>query len=562
MSARKRKATEQQMRPSPAMKFQRPVPRSRSTTLRKAPRLPQHNGVIMKAWNWLSGWICPPEDMQKVQKSIQGRVPSSDGELVTDGLEAASAEAHIQTSTRRSDGTVTMKRQKTQIGGGAARRPKSANDAVHVTSKTVHKGPIDFRDAHDEKQRAQILNAYWEPPQLGFFKKKMSQEAEVPSETSMEAIDESLSGLQLDAPRPPSSTSSSQSPPGQYGDSPFRKHIKQIPQTSGSISRLGFRPSKSTGNLKRNDFVKTFFEDEGETQSLKTSTRKVRQLEVLRRDRERRELQEKRQAAMQRRLIRQSPLRPLIQALDMNWNARINQILHYRNPDEELTKSLEGTELRVKDFQTLLGQQAWLNDEVINAYIEWITTAANNAAEAETKAAGEPVSTVPKFLAHSTFFYNILVKKGPSGAERLMKRKKAPGASLLEVDTVFIPICRGAHWTIALVRPIAKTIEYLDSMGGQGTDVISVLTKWVKHQLGSKYDASEWKFPRTSCAYQSNGYDCGVFVCTNALCVAIGVHPDCYSQRDLTQQRMNIAAVLLNRGFEGDFRWDTTVFVG
>lgn len=43
-----------------------------------------------------------------------------------------------------------------------------------------------------------------------------------------------------------------------------------------------------------------------------------------------------------------------------------------------------------------------------------------------------------------------------------MKRKKAEGARLLNVDTVFVPICQGSHWTIGVVRPYAKTIEYFN----------------------------------------------------------------------------------------------------
>ncbi|KAL2068886.1 hypothetical protein VTL71DRAFT_15224 [Oculimacula yallundae] len=542
MSSRKRKATNQLTRP--AIVFKQPISRSRSMVFRQAVVQPQRSGRIMQAYNWITSWFCPVEDMDKADR------PN----------EVAPADTHVQTSIQRSDGTVTLKRQKTRTGRGTA-RPKSADDAVYVPSKTILKGPIDFKGAQDDAQRAQILNTYWEPPPLGFQKAKMSRQEES-EEASVLDLDESLGGLQLDAATPLSSPPSLQQSKGQYVESPLTKHANRIHQNSDSPLYQYLRPSKSAGNLNRKDLVESFFNDEEDVHVLQTSTRKKIQLEVLREERQKREQAEKRQAAKQRRLIRHVPLKPLIQALDVQWDDRVTEILYSRNLDQELTKSFEGTELRVKDFRTLLGQRAWLNDEVINAYIEWITIAANKAAVSEAKAVGETVSTVPKFLAHNTFFWNILTKKGPAGTERLMKRKGVVGTALLGVDTVFIPINKGAHWTIALVRPIARTIEYLDSMGGQGPDVIPALVNWVKHLLGSKFNASEWKFPRTACAYQSNGYDCGVFVCTNALCAAIGIHPDCYDQRDLIQQRKNIAAVLLNKGFEGDFRWDATAFVG
>jgi sentrin-specific protease 1 len=124
---------------------------------------------------------------------------------------------------------------------------------------------------------------------------------------------------------------------------------------------------------------------------------------------------------------------------------------------------------------------------------------------------------------------------------------------LLEVDSVFVPICKGAHWTVGAVRPVAKTIEYFDSMGGNGQQFTDLMRKWLAFQLGDAYIEEEWKVPRTACARQTNGYDCGVFVCTNAFCIALGLDTSCYAENDMTQQRRNIAAVLINRGFTGDF---------
>ncbi|KAK2627953.1 hypothetical protein QTJ16_002599 [Diplocarpon rosae] len=216
------------------------------------------------------------------------------------------------------------------------------------------------------------------------------------------------------------------------------------------------------------------------------------------------------------------------------------------------TKSLEGTELRKKDFSTLLGDRQWLNDEIINTYVEWVAKAANDAANAEDEVMGEPAATIPKVIALNSFFYDKLEKDGPKSTERLMKRKKVPGASLLEVETVLIPINKGVHWTIGVVRPVARTIEYFDSMGGAGDRVLQSLNSWVKHMIGPKFVQEEWSFPKTPCAYQSNGYDCGVFLCTNAFCIALGLNLDCYRETDLIQQRRNIAALLLNRGFTVD----------
>jgi Ulp1 family protease len=273
----------------------------------------------------------------------------------------------------------------------------------------------------------------------------------------------------------------------------------------------------------------------------------------LAKERKVREKQAALKAARELRLRRRHPRKPLVRPLEYEWDDIVNQVIYSKDHQRTITTSIGGTELRLKDFATLLGRGAWLNDEIINSYIEWVVDAANKVAIAQAKEFDEPTSTVPKFIAHNSFFYENLIKKGPTSTQGLMRRKKAPGLSLLEVDSVFVPICKGAHWTVGVVRPIAKTIEYFDSMGGNPQPFIKLMRDWLKFQLGEKYIESEWSTPRTACAHQSNGYDCGVFVCTNAFCVALGLDTTCYDQSDMIQQRRSIAAVLINRGFFGDF---------
>ncbi|RKF57598.1 putative ulp1 protease family protein [Golovinomyces cichoracearum] len=256
----------------------------------------------------------------------------------------------------------------------------------------------------------------------------------------------------------------------------------------------------------------------------------------------------------QRRLCRSFPKKKLVHYLDSCWEDKVERA-HTFWGEDVLTTSIGGTELRIKDFKTLLDCKAWLNDEIINAYIEWIVDAANKAVHAEYLKFGIKPTSSPKFIAHNSFFFETLRKRGPASLDRLMKRKGAPGLALLDVDTVFVPICSGSHWTLGVVRPIAKTIEYFDSMGGSPSTFIHNIQEWLKHQLGAAYSPKEWSTPKTNCVNQTNGYDCGVFVCTNAFCVAVGLETSCYQESDMTQQRKNIAAILLNRGFNGEFAW-------
>lgn len=74
-------------------------------------------------------------------------------------------------------------------------------------------------------------------------------------------------------------------------------------------------------------------------------------------------------AAKELRLTRRKPLKALVQPLNSRWERAVENS-QYKGFDEVITTSTGGTELRLKDFHTLLGRSAWLNDEIINSYIE------------------------------------------------------------------------------------------------------------------------------------------------------------------------------------------------
>ncbi|PBP25749.1 sentrin/SUMO-specific protease [Diplocarpon rosae] len=460
----------------------------------------------------------------------------------------------------RLDGTITLKRQKTELKSKTRLKSESAIKKLPVG------GPINFDGCKDDTERQRARDAYWEPPPLrnGARRKKQTIRPQKSSQSvaGVSGLDDSLDRVQLEPDEIQPTPTSSSSPRSSRTDierSVPASTVIQLPETSGATTQQPLRPSQSEGSLA--DRLKALFVGEDDRPIFQKSTYKKVECEALRRDRQRKALEEAKRAAKERRLRRQAPRGTLVQALSPKWDHLVNQVVFTNDPMRVWTKSLEGTELRKKDFSTLLGDRQWLNDEIINTYVEWVAKAANDAANAEDEVMGEPAATIPKVIALNSFFYEKLERDGPKATERLMKRKKVPGASLLEVETVLIPINKGVHWTIGVVRPVARTIEYFDSMGGAGDRVLQSLNSWVKHMIGPKFVQEEWSFPKTPCAYQSNGYDCGVFLCTNAFCIALGLNLDCYRETDLIQQRRNIAALLLNRGFTGDFKWNSEGFL-
>ncbi|TVY47330.1 Ubiquitin-like-specific protease [Lachnellula occidentalis] len=467
------------------------------------------------------------------------------------------ANTHIQYSSPRAGGSTALKRSKHKHRREeTTARSRSTDDSLRRSGC----GTLDISGCNSEGEATQRINDFWEPPDFG-----ASGDPNTTSSQSARKSANKRDGDRKIYQRQNKTTDTlltperSSSPQSHQSTDTVLKTTYRMPTTPDSLPRDDSLPlNEDNESAELTERLSRLLDLDGDQ---KKSTLLVSELVrekrlLLAKEKKVRERKEELRAARELRLHRRQPRKALVQPLEFEWDDVVNQTIVSSNPHRVITTSIGGTELRIKDFATLLGRRAWLNDEIINTYIEWVVDAANKAAIAQAKEFDEPTSTVPKFIAHNSFFYENLVKKGPSSTQGLMRRKKAPGTSLLDVDSVFVPICKGSHWTVGVVRPIAKTIEYFDSMGGNPYSFIKLMRDWLKFQLGEKYIEAEWNTPRTACAHQSNGYDCGVFVCTNAFCVALGLDTSCYDECDMLQQRRIIAAVLINRGFLGDFAWN------
>lgn len=94
----------------------------------------------------------------------------------------------------------------------------------------------------------------------------------------------------------------------------------------------------------------------------------------------------------------------------------------------------------------------WLNDDVINFYLELIKT--------RSKDQGGNVSSM------NTFFYQKLSKDGYQSVRRWTKRLKL---DIFSLDKLLIPInIQNMHWVCAVINFSARRIEYYDSMSDSG----------------------------------------------------------------------------------------------
>ncbi|XP_020548732.1 ubiquitin-like-specific protease ESD4 isoform X1 [Sesamum indicum] len=160
-----------------------------------------------------------------------------------------------------------------------------------------------------------------------------------------------------------------------------------------------------------------------------------------------------------------------------------------------------------------LSRGAWLNDEVINLYLELLK-------EREKR---EPL----KFLKchfFNTFFYKKLIS-GRDGynfqSVRRWTTQRKLGYSLLDCEKIFVPIHKEVHWCLAIINKRDKKFLYLDSLKGVDNQVLTVLVQVqaryyvdeVKDKSGEDINVSSWEQELVSnLPDQKNGFDCGMFM--------------------------------------------------
>lgn len=295
--------------------------------------------------------------------------------------------------------------------------------------------------------------------------------------------------------------------------------------------------------------------------------RELRELEELKRQREQeqrraeaeaarlREEEERRKNPAYEATLRlaqlglRGPQKPVINSLPADWQTRVSAA-RTADPNVHLAKIGDGTAITRRDFaDRLLPETAWLNDNMVNGAMyhvrDWVNQRADKSA-----------TTPPCALLPSTFYTN-LVNKGPQANVRSAKRMaKITAENLLEHKTILIPVCKGSHWTLAVIFPQLKAVTHMDSFrkGPGEENVRQNILAWVKAVLGNSFKEEEWVSLSIDAPQQTNGWDCGVFAITNSLCVALGLDPKLsYTEKELPAQRHQLAAIILNGGFKGDF---------
>ncbi|WPH04415.1 Hypothetical protein R9X50_00730600 [Acrodontium crateriforme] len=266
-------------------------------------------------------------------------------------------------------------------------------------------------------------------------------------------------------------------------------------------------------------------------------------------------LEAKHQAEEAEREALRAKKQKLVHDLKPDWKARVQSALSITNTAHVFTTIPGGASLTRGDLARILpangggGMQAWLNDESING---WFTS----LVEAKKEQTGfvKGPNNVPSIEAYNSGWITTYTAKGIKGLTTWSRRKGIQGKKLLRADKIYFPINTGSHWMLLVICPSTHTIEFLDSMGGSPGKWFKFAREWLEMELGEAYIANEWKHSGVSSSYQTNGHDCGVFTCINALASAKDVDFSEVCADNMKQARKLMAAVLLNGGFKGDFQ--------
>ncbi|GAB4843607.1 hypothetical protein Ancab_013571 [Ancistrocladus abbreviatus] len=184
---------------------------------------------------------------------------------------------------------------------------------------------------------------------------------------------------------------------------------------------------------------------------------------------------------------------------------------------------------------------AWLNDEVINLYLELLK-------ERERR---DP----KRFLnCHffNTFFYKKLIA-GRNGYDyksvRRWTTQKKLGYHLIECDKIFVPIHKEAHWCLAVINKKDEKFQYLDSLGGRDNYVLNLLARYyvdeAKDKSAQDIDISSWEHEFVKdLPVQENGFDCGVFMIKYADFYSRGLGLQ-FSQDDMPYFRLRTVKEIL-----------------
>ncbi|XP_049817479.1 sentrin-specific protease 2-like [Aethina tumida] len=175
---------------------------------------------------------------------------------------------------------------------------------------------------------------------------------------------------------------------------------------------------------------------------------------------------------------------------------------------------------------------AWLNDKIIDFYLEMIVERSNNGPG-------------PKCFAFNSHFYLQLKQRGADEVEDW-----SGCTDIFHKNLIFVPVFdNNNHWTLIIVNTKTKTIKFYDSKGSRNSVAPTLVLRYlVVEHMNKKSACLDWKryqmVPNAPTPQQMNDSDCGVFLLTLAEFMSRN-RPLVFCQNDMPYLRKRIVAEIM-----------------
>jgi len=209
----------------------------------------------------------------------------------------------------------------------------------------------------------------------------------------------------------------------------------------------------------------------------------------------------------------------------------------------------KGYVLHAHHLVTLLTPKTWLIDVVIQNYILLLVK-----------------QCVQKLQILCTDYLEAFKKDQDKAVTDWLRNKKIVNLNIYNKILIIINP-NNNHWALFVANPKNRTIYSLDSLNGSNTNEYELVSKFLtmayeKTQMNLTVSETsfEWKLLPLKSPIQTNGYDCGVFACTNARYYLLNKKFE-YTEKDTRLLRQRIAFELINNKIVKDYATPLNYYV-
>jgi len=228
-----------------------------------------------------------------------------------------------------------------------------------------------------------------------------------------------------------------------------------------------------------------------------------------------------------------------LQLLSAEEEAQVESFLTTNG--EEVCYRLFGADVARSSLQSLK-PEIWVSDEAINLYFHIL-----RLRDRQKENVMASTFFVPKLSVFTQQVEYTAVAKWFT-EEKLGKLYGPERTSVFGFTRMLVPVhVESVHWALCVVNFDLRKIEYYDSLPRNFTDTAKQVTKgllaWLQGEslrLSRAFDKSSWAIVYCVAPEQSNGFDCGIFMCSFAEAISQG-RPPTYQQEQMAQYRRLMA---------------------